>query len=468
MALEPGTALGNYEIVSSLGEGGMGEVYRAKDTKLGREVAIKVLPEMISATSFRLSASKVSVRGEVDDHRQDEFEEEARLLASLNHPNIATVFGFETSDQVSYLVMELVEGKTLAEKLSGGTLDIEEALKVFLQIADGLEAAHERGIAHCDLKPANVMVTAQGVVKLLDFGVARALSGPEVQAFDPDLSPTLTQSTATSVGTILYMSPEQARGLRGDTASDIWAFGCCLFEALTGKRPFFDANLSDILVKILDREPDFESLPDTTPRRVRDLIRRCLSKERSGRLRHIGDAGLELRDALSEEAEAEVPLHSPGDALRSPLPWLAAALTGLLVGISATLFFARSDDGADSTAAHSLQVSRIGGSDVRFGACCLLGSGGRKVESEDIDHAADGSESQRCQVPLVDLPRRRVDLEQVLSISSAWGPEVQNIGELFSVGAPPMMPTSMNTPPAASRMAFISTAVAGEVALQSA
>lgn len=316
MALENGFTLGHYEILAALGEGGMGEVYRARDPRLEREVAIKVLPDNIGATSFSFRDGDVSFRGGADV-RLAELKAEARLLGALNHPNVATLFGLETQDDLSYLVMELVEGRTLAEEIGRGPLRIPQAIRIFIQIADGLEAAHERGIAHCDLKPPNVMVTPQGTVKILDFGVARALSRPaNREARDPDESQTLTQPTleqGAGTGTIQYMSPEQARGQPGDTRADIWAFGCCLFETLTGRRTFSAPTVSDILVRILDREPDYESLPEETPQRLRDLLRHCLSKETADRLRHIGDAGLELRDALEERGGAPALLEPSGD-----------------------------------------------------------------------------------------------------------------------------------------------------------
>jgi eukaryotic-like serine/threonine-protein kinase len=343
MALEPGQDLGQYAILSPLGAGGMGEVYRARDSKLGREVAIKVLPERIYARSFTLRDGQVSLPPVAEDQRLAELQAEARVLAALNHPNVATLFGFEAHDHVSYLVMELVEGKTLAEKLRHGPLPIREAVRIFIQIADGLEAAHERGIAHCDLKPQNVMVTPQGAVKILDFGVARVLAGPGSGAApDPYDTPTLTQPVvgdSAGMGTIPYLSPEQARGLRGDTGADIWSFGCCLYEALTGKRAFFAGTVPDILVKILDREPEWEALPRETPLRLRILLRRCLAKETAGRLRHIGDAGLELRDVL-DQREGVDSSGEPSDSSRrrrTAVHWLAAAAVGAAVGATAAM-----------------------------------------------------------------------------------------------------------------------------------
>ena len=220
MQLEPGAKLGHYEIVSSLGAGGMGEVYRAKDTKLGREVAIKLLLEEVACDHERLAR----------------FEREARVLASLNHNNIATLYGFETEGDTSFLVMEVVEGETLADRIKRGAIPVDEALPVFLQIAEGLEAAHEKGVIHRDLKPANIKVNDDGNVKILDFGLAKAMPTTDVAGAGPSGSPTITLASfgATQQGQILgtatYMAPEQARGHEVDRRADVWAFGACLFE----------------------------------------------------------------------------------------------------------------------------------------------------------------------------------------------------------------------------------------------
>src|ERR1700693_4367517 len=224
MAILPGRRLGPYEILSSIGAGGMGEVYQAHDTKLGRDVAIKVLPEAFAHNADRLSR----------------FQREAKMLASLNHPNIATIHGLELSGDTSYLVMELVSGETLAERVKVGPLGVEESLKIAVQIAEALEAAHEKGIIHRDLKPANVKVTPEGKVKVLDFGLAKAFSG-DTSTEDMGNSPTLSMAATMQgviLGTAAYMSPEQARGKAVDKRTDIWAFGCVLYELLTGKAVF--------------------------------------------------------------------------------------------------------------------------------------------------------------------------------------------------------------------------------------
>ena len=290
MRLPTGTLLGPYEILSAIGAGGMGEVYEARDNKLGRNVAIKILPEAFAHDHDRLSR----------------FEREARMLAALNHPNIAMIFGLEQSDGVHYLVMELVPGQTLAERLRVGPLGIEEALQIGAQIADALQSAHEKRVIHRDLKPANVKVTPEGRVKVLDFGLAKAFGA---EAEDLQSSPTLT-SMGTEDGRILgtptYMSPEQARGKPVDKRTDIWAFGCVLYELLVGQRAFEADTVSDTLARILEREPDWKALPPATPAKVRDLLRRCLEKDVNRRLRDIGDGRIELLDAVSSTSQQHV------------------------------------------------------------------------------------------------------------------------------------------------------------------
>jgi Tol biopolymer transport system component len=285
MTLEPRTKLGPYEILSAIGAGGMGEVYRAHDTKLARDVAIKVLP----------------VNFVNDPERLSRFQREARMLAALNHPNIATIYGLEQSGGVTCLVMELVAGDTLADRVKAGPLPIEEALKIAAQIAEALEAAHEKNIIHRDLKPANVKVTPEGKVKVLDFGLAKAFEGDSA-ANDMGNSPTLSRA-ATMQGVILgtagYMSPEQARGKLVDKRTDIWAFGCVLYELLTGKHTFDGQDTTEILAAVVKSEPDWSPLPAATPQTIRVLLKRCLQKDRTLRLRDAGDARIEIQEALS-------------------------------------------------------------------------------------------------------------------------------------------------------------------------
>ena len=300
MAFATGTRLGNYEVIDLLGAGGMGEVYRARDTKLGRDVALKVLPTHLATNRERL----------------DRFEREARLLASLNHPNVATLHGLEEHDGMTFLVMELVEGETLAARIARGALGWREALPLFEQVAEGLAAAHDKAVIHRDLKPPNIMITADGKVKLLDFGLAKAF-GPEIPGVASPESPTLTRDgTATGVilGTAAYMSPEQARGRSVDKRTDIWAFGCCLFESLTGKPAFLGETISDTIAAILEREPDWSALPSPVPTRVRYLLQRTLSKDTRERIHDIADARILLED--QQEAEATVsPSVGPKAAL---------------------------------------------------------------------------------------------------------------------------------------------------------
>jgi serine/threonine-protein kinase len=310
MSLLPGTRIGSYEVGARLGAGGMGEVYRARDTRLQRDVAIKILPEIFAADPERLAR----------------FDREAQALAALNHPNIAQIYSVEegaaeAGHDVRALVMELVEGETLADRIVRGAIPLDEALPIARQIAQALESAHEQSIIHRDLKPANIKVTAAGVVKVLDFGLAKLLDPTDRGVRrQPDLSmsPTLTSPVmATGVGTLLgtaaYMSPEQARGRTVDRRSDIWAFGCVLYEMLTGRRAF-DAGetVSDAVAAILTREPEWDALPSQTPNRVRLLLRRCLQKDPQKRLRDVGDAGLDIDESLTETALPATTIVSGG------------------------------------------------------------------------------------------------------------------------------------------------------------
>ena len=295
----------------------MGEVYRARDTKLGREVAIKVLPAAFSEDAERLAR----------------FEREARLLASLNHPNIATLHGLEQSGNLRFLVMELVPGETLAERIKQSAIPVEEALPLFMQIAEALEAAHEKDVIHRDLKPANIKLTPDEKVKVLDFGLAKATEG--TPSGDSSESPTVT-GAATEAGVILgtagYMSPEQARGKTVDKRTDIWAFGCCLYEALTAQVTFQGDTLSDTLASVLGQDPDWEALPERTPRTIRRLLERCLQKDPRRRFRDAWDVRVELEEALGEPAVAPSEAMAPPTDLRwrRTAPWLAAGALALL------------------------------------------------------------------------------------------------------------------------------------------
>jgi Tol biopolymer transport system component len=312
-----GQTLGHYSIEQELGAGGMGVVYRATDSKLGRQVAIKVLPEAFARQPARLAR----------------FEREAHMLASLNHPNIAAIHGLEECGGVHYLILELVPGLTLAKRLAEGPLSIAEALGVSRQIAEALEAAHEKGIVHRDLKPANVKITPEGKVKVLDFGLAKALGAPSLGDLDFSQSPTVT-AEGTEIGTVLgtaaYMSPEQARGRPVDKRTDIWAFGCVLFESLTRRRAFGGKTTSDCMAAVLAAEPDWDALPAATPANIRALLRRCLEKDPRKRLRDIGDAGIEIDDALAGRESRAMPADQAFPAAKRGI--LAGAAAGLLAG----------------------------------------------------------------------------------------------------------------------------------------
>jgi len=306
MPIEAGQTLLHYQIVEKIGEGGMGVVWRAVDTTLDREVAIKVLPDAFAADADRLAR----------------FEQEARLLASLNHPNIAAVYSVHQHEGARYLAMEFVEGEDLAQRLKRGRLAPDESMKIALQVADALETAHDSGVIHRDLKPANIQLTPAGKIKVLDFGLAKAFS-PEAASGDPSLSPTMT-SVGTLAGMIIgtagYMSPEQARGREVDRRADVWAFGCVLYEMLTGRRTFDGETISDTLASVLKVDPDWDALPDDTPPALRRLLRRCLTRDADERLSHISGARLPLRETLDGEVETHV-AAAPADSVTPTSQW---------------------------------------------------------------------------------------------------------------------------------------------------
>ena len=313
MPLNPGARLGPYEIVAALGAGGMGVVYRARDTRLNRDVALKALPDLFAHDAERLAR----------------FTREAQVLASLNHSNIAIIHGFEESNGVRALVLELVEGPTLADRVVQSAIPVDEALAIARQIAEALEAAHDQGIVHRDLKPANIKVRTDGTVKVLDFGLAKAFDAAPAATSSLSISPTLT-SPATQIGVILgtaaYMAPEQARGKPVDKRADIWAFGCVLFEMLAGRHVFDAApTVSDAIAAVLRSEPNWQALPANTPREIRSLLKRCLEKDPRRRLRDIGDAGLLLADSSdihdTTSAEPRGSRSSPAAACSAPRRW---------------------------------------------------------------------------------------------------------------------------------------------------
>ncbi len=317
MALTVGSRLGSYEIVGALGAGGMGEVYRATDTKLKRGVAIKVLPAAMSSDVERLAR----------------FQREAEMLAALNHPNIGQIYGIHDTDGATALVMELVEGPTLADRIAGGPIPRAEALAIAKQIADALEAAHEHGIVHRDLKPSNIKVREDGTVKVLDFGLAKALASDPTTTLDSvSRSPTITSPAMTHVGVILgtaaYMSPEQARGKAVDRRADIWAFGCVLYEMLTGTRAFAGEETSDVLASLLVRDPNW----DAAPASIVGLLKRCLEKDPKKRLRHIGDWELLIEQLPDRTIE---PARRGARAWMWPVTMVVTTATAIAIAVAA-------------------------------------------------------------------------------------------------------------------------------------
>ena len=330
MTLSTASKLGPYEILSPLGAGGMGEVYRARDTRLDRDVAIKILPDSMTRDTDRIAR----------------FEREAKLLAQLNHPHIGAIHGFETAEARKFLVLEFVEGETLAQRLRVGALPVDEALEVSKQIAEALEAAHEKGIVHRDLKPGNVMVRPDGTVKVLDFGLARAMAEDSTSATPMPDSPTITSPVraysptipGVIMGTAGYMSPEQARGKPVDKRSDIFSFGCLLYETLTGVQPFRGETVTDSLGATLHRDVDWGLLPPSTPPSIQRLLRRALAKNRDQRLHDIADARIELAEAIAGANESTPAVASP--PARGPQRVLVL-LAMLALGIAGTLFAVR-------------------------------------------------------------------------------------------------------------------------------
>jgi len=417
MSLAPGTRLGPYTINVKLGEGGMGEVYRATDSKLRREVAIKVLPAAFTEDPERLAR----------------FEREAQLLAQLHHPNIASIFGLEESSGVLALVMELVEGQTLAERLASGSLPLDESLALARQIAEALEEAHEKGIVHRDLKPANVKLTAEGKVKVLDFGLAKALDpggASSSSASQLAKSPTLTHG-ATQLGTILgtaaYMAPEQAAGGAVDRRADIWSFGVVLYEMLTGRRLFEGETVSHVLAGVLKDAPDFSALPAETPERIVNLLRRCLRKKARERLQAIGDARVVIEEVLAdphrdERDAARSASVSPRAARASRLAWIVA-VTGLAAAmLFATLWLSAGRGDSPSRVLHAELVAPEG---MAFGDTFALSPDGRRIVFEAYDQKTGA----------LALWLRMLDRREATRLSPAdagempfWSPDGAHIG----------------------------------------
>ncbi len=320
MALQPGTRLGVFEVLGPLGAGGMGEVYRARDTRLGRDVAIKVLPESFAR----------------DPAHAARFEREARLLAAINHPAIGAIYGAEEFDSLRCIIMELVPGETLTERIVRGPMPLEEACDLARQIAEALEAAHEKGVIHRDLKPSNIKITPEGKVKVLDLGLAKVIEVPSAE----DLSQSPTQvddqtRPGVILGTVEFMSPEQARGKPVDKRTDIWAFGCVFFEMLSGRRAFTGETSTDVFAAILSAEPNWSMLPAATPPRLRELLARCLQKDANKRLRDIGDARMEIDLVLQEGREPAAP--APRAIGKQ---WRTAAVALAILAVAAGIFLA--------------------------------------------------------------------------------------------------------------------------------
>ena len=316
MPLEPGTTLGPYQVIAKIGEGGMGEVYRARDTKLDRDVALKVLPSAFTDDPDRLAR----------------FEREAKVLASLNHPNIGHIYGLEEAEGQKALVLELVEGPTLADRIAQGPIAIDEALPIAKQIAEALEAAHEQGVIHRDLKPANIKVRSDGTVKVLDFGLAKALEG---DGSNPSESPTVT-AAATAAGVILgtaaYMSPEQARGKPVDKRADIWAFGAVLYEMLTGKRPFKGRDVSEVLAGVIKSEPTWDALPTGLSSTLGVYLRRCLQKDPQERVHDIADVRLAMEGAF--ETPGIAPTETVVVQRGRWVPWVAGVALAVVSSLT--------------------------------------------------------------------------------------------------------------------------------------
>lgn len=415
-----GTKLGPYEITRALGAGGMGEVYCAGDTRLNRDVALKVLPEAFASDPERLSR----------------FRREAQVLASLNHPNIGAIYGFEDSGGTHALVMELVEGPTLAERIKRSPIQLEEALPSAQQIAQALEYAHERGIVHRDLKPANIKITNNDAVKILDFGLAKALEG-DAGSLDISSSPTISRMATQAgiiLGTAAYMSPEQAKGKSVDRRTDIWAFGCVLYEMLSGKMTFSGETVTDTLAAIIKSEPDWTALPANTPQAIRTLLQRCLKKDPRQRLQSIGDARIALEEILSGSAaqtesptatgaavpslETPAPIRTP--RWRTALPWAIAAVLAIAL-IAVIAKFVPSAQPAPIEL--SLDIPATQKLAIDFGPAVVL-----SPDASRIAYVARGSSGSN-QIYLRDLDKpEATPLQDAQGVSPFFSPDGQWIG----------------------------------------
>ena len=412
MPVAAGTRLGPYEVVSMLGAGGMGEVYRARDLKLGREVALKILPDTFAGDADRLAR----------------FRREAQVLASLNHPNIAAIYGLEDSAVVTALVLELVDGPTLADRIAAGPIPLEEALTIARQVAEALDAAHERGIIHRDLKPANIKVRPDGAVKVLDFGLAKAMEDLAVQGKpNATVSPTITSpALVTGVGLLLgtaaYMAPEQARGKVVDKRADVWAFGCVLYEMLAGARAFEGDDIAVVLASVIKSDPDWTKLPSGIPRGIVATLKRCLRKDPRLRLRDIGDAQLLL-------AEPEEPLTAPATPRRSWLGWAAAAL--LLCGLLALGALHFSEKRVDAPV---MRTSVLPPDDASgFVVEANIGGSAISPDGRQLAFVADAGGKRMLYVRSLDSGSARALPGTDGAARPFWSPDSRNIG-FFAAG----------------------------------
>ena len=356
MALTSGTRLGPYEITAQIGVGGMGEVYRARDTKLDRDVAIKVLPASLAGDPDRIAR----------------FQREAKTLASLNHPNIAAIYGLEEADQAKALVMELVEGPTLADRIAKGAIPVDEALPIAKQIVEGLEAAHEQGIVHRDLKPANVKVRPDGTVKVLDFGLAKALEPAAAMSPGMSQAPTITTPAMTQAGMILgtaaYMSPEQAKGRAVDKRSDVWAFGAVLYEMLSGQRAFGGDDISETLADVMRVEPAWQTLPKGLSPSLTAFLKRCLQKDARQRLGDIHDMRLALEGAFEtgvSEAAGSAAVSQPAVWRRAWPLAVASLVTAVVVSLGWSAWPTSPEPRSVTRFAFEPPVGRVAGDDSR-------------------------------------------------------------------------------------------------------
>ena len=411
MTIATGSRVGPYEIAAQLGEGGMGVVFRARDTRLGRDVAIKVLPEALS----------------VDPERVSRFQREAQILASLNHPHIGAIHDLTEFGDSRVLILELVEGETLAERIVRGPIPIEEALQIARQIAEALEAAHEKGIVHRDLKPANIKITPDGNVKVLDFGLAKISEG---YGANPVLSNSPTMMSASMpgvvVGTAAYMSPEQAKGRETDRTTDAWAFGCVLYEMLTGRAPFIGETLGEIIAEVFKSEPDWSLLPGETPPLIRRLLRRCLEKDRRKRLQHLGDARLEISEALDAPSNGDQRVSLPRNSVRGLLLQLA-----VLAIVAALAYFAGRWQTTEIPNPSPVRLEFSLPEDTR--SVSVPGFGALSPDGQYFAFVGDGSGGRRLWLRNMETGKADVLMQTEAALYPFWSPDSKSLA-FFSEG----------------------------------